>query len=81
VGAAGALGDLAAGEFDVDAAEVSAECAVHLEESGGLVLHVVDVAVLWPLAASTVLRAAVYLAQRPWFFTASAATAAAAGSR
>ena len=37
--------------------------------------------VLWPLAASAVLSAAVYLAQRPWFFTASAATAAAAGSR
>jgi hypothetical protein len=56
-------------------------CAVHLEESGGLVLHVVDVPVLWPLAASTVFSAAVYLAQRPWFFTASAATTAAAGSR
>src|SRR5271157_370136 len=43
VAAAGALGDVVAGEFDVDAAGMSAEYAVHLEESGDFVEHVVEV--------------------------------------
>ena len=34
---------------------MGAERAVHLEEAGDLVQHVVEVLVLWPLAASTVL--------------------------
>ena len=52
VAAADALGDVVAGELDVDAAGIGAECAVHLEESGDLVQHVVEVPGLagrWPL--------------------------------
>jgi hypothetical protein len=41
--AADALGHVVAGEFDVNAAGIGAECAVHLEESGYLVQHVVEI--------------------------------------
>src|SRR6202042_3090764 len=41
--AADALGDVVAGEFDVDAAGIGAERSVHLEETGDLVQHVVEV--------------------------------------
>src|SRR5262249_53409509 len=47
--AAHALGDVVAGELDVDAARVGAERAVHLEEAGDLVQHVIEVA--GPVAA------------------------------
>src|SRR6185437_8269746 len=53
--AAGALGDVVAGELDVDAAGVGAKGPVHFEEPGDLVQHVVEVPGLPPLAASTVL--------------------------
>jgi hypothetical protein len=43
VTAAGALGDIVAGELDVDAAGIGAKCAVHLEEPGDLVQYVVEV--------------------------------------
>src|SRR5690349_4522521 len=43
VAAADALGDVVTGKFDVDAAGMSAERAVNLEESGDLVEHVIEV--------------------------------------
>jgi len=63
VAAAGALGDVVAGEFDVDAAGMSAECAVHLEESGDFVEHVVEVPGL--VAAGRFHRVAVHRVAYP----------------
>src|SRR5690348_18445218 len=61
--AADALGDVVAGEFDVDAARVRAERAVHLEEARDLVEDIVEVPGL--VAAGRLDRVAVHPVARP----------------
>src|ERR1700722_13956214 len=61
--AADAFGDVVAGELDVDATGVGAERAVHLEEAGHLVQHVIEVPCLLP--ASRLNGVAVHRVARP----------------